>query len=137
MSWFNTILGTGVRFTGVSTKNIITNLLISGDITNPIRYNADASNNYTSSAIDTTGNTVVFETGTSRNVTEKGEENARIHFGVGAQTVVDIFAKHGLDATKYALLCHDAWEEELDEEGNIIVEAGDRYGIRYDKITTQ
>lgn len=67
-------------------------------------------------------------------------DNARIHFGVGAQTVVDIFEKHGLDAMEYGMVCHDVWEEQQerkDEGGNVIDEyreAGDRYGIRYDEL---
>jgi hypothetical protein len=67
-------------------------------------------------------------------------DNARIHFGVGAQTVVSIFEKHGLDAMKYGMVCHDIWtaqDERKDEGGNIVDEhreAGDRYGIRYDEL---
>lgn len=78
----------------------------------------------------------------------KGDK-ARIHFGVGAQTVRSIFESHGLDADQYAMFCYDEWEDEfetfeavLDEEGNElepertvqIKEAGNRYGIRYDEL---
>lgn len=72
-------------------------------------------------------------------VTLKGDD-ARIHVGVIAQEVVAAFAAEGLDATRYALLCHDTWEaepEETDDEGNVIklgIEAGERYGIRYDEL---
>jgi hypothetical protein len=72
-------------------------------------------------------------------VTLKGDD-ARIHVGVIAQEVIAAFAAEGLDATRYALLCHDTWEaepEEVDENGNVINpdrDAGERYGIRYDEL---
>ena len=88
-------------------------------------------------------------------VEKKGIDNARIHSGMIAQQIVEVFNKHGLDATKYALLCYDKWDDEYedievvdkkaeyDSEGNeispeeihiekkLITPAGDRYGIRY------
>jgi hypothetical protein len=69
----------------------------------------------------------------------KGDD-ARIHVGVVAQEVIAAFAAEGLDATRYALLCHDIWEaepEEVDKNGNVLNsarEAGERYGIRYDEL---
>lgn len=87
-------------------------------------------------------------------VAKKGDA-ARIHAGVIAQQVVEAFKKHGVEATKYGLLCYDEWPDEyetvkvvdvpavLDEDGNEvtpaqvhtekvqITEAGSRYGIRY------
>ena len=63
----------------------------------------------------------------------KGDE-ARIHYGVNAQQVRDIFSNHGLDAHKYGLFTYDEWEEEVDEDGNVIIEAGNRYGIRYSEL---
>jgi len=63
----------------------------------------------------------------------KGEE-ARIHYGVNAQQVRDIFSNYGLDAHKYGLFTYDEWDEELDEDGNVIIEAGNRYGIRYSEL---
>ena len=79
---------------------------------------------------------------------DKKGDNARIHFGVGAQTVKNIFESHNLDANKYALFCFDSWEgkEELTEkiadengvEKDIIVQeyeqSGDRFGIRYEQL---
>jgi hypothetical protein len=62
-------------------------------------------------------------------VDEKGD-GARIHFGVGAQTVIEIFKNHGLDATKYALLCYNKW----DDSSELEIKSGDRYGIRYDEL---
>lgn len=45
-------------------------------------------------------------------VETKGDD-ARIHFGVGAQTVKAIFEKHGLVAEQYSLFCKDEWEEDV------------------------
>ena len=66
---------------------------------------------------------------------EKKGENARIHFGVIAQQVAEAFASEGLDASRYALFCHDAWDDEWEEQEDgtkvLVTPAGDRYGIRY------
>jgi len=67
-------------------------------------------------------------------VEEKGFDNARIHFGVGAQTVKSIFEKYELNPDSYALLCYNEWEEELNDNGEVIKEAGNRYGIRYEEL---
>lgn len=45
----------------------------------------------------------------------KGIDGARIHFGVGAQSVGDVFTAHGLDPHNYALFCYDEWEGEFEE----------------------
>ena len=72
-------------------------------------------------------------------ISEKGVDGARVHFGVGAQTVKKAFKDAGLDAFKYALLCYDEWdevEEVKDIDGNVVVPylaAGSRYGIRYEE----
>lgn len=91
-------------------------------------------------------------------IENKGEDKARVHFGLGAQTVVKAFEDAGLDPFKYALICYDKWEElyeheeavyedssELDENGHpipilvkeaqtiLVREAGERYGIRYEE----
>lgn len=88
-------------------------------------------------------------------VEKKGEDSARIHCGILAQEVVSIFSSEGLDASKYGLLCFDEWEEKredviefdddcfpvLDDKGDpvvsgskLILDAGNRYGIRYDEL---
>lgn len=72
-------------------------------------------------------------------VQEKGEDVARWHFGVIAQQVRDAFSAHGLDGTRYGLLCYDEWQETpsvLDNDGNVTVpaqQAGNRWGIRADQ----
>lgn len=44
-------------------------------------------------------------------IQEKGEENARWHYGVIAQQVRDAFNAHNLDGTDYGLLCYDEWDD--------------------------
>lgn len=72
-------------------------------------------------------------------VENKGTD-ARIHFGVIAQEVIEAFNANGLDAFNYGLVCYDEWEEQkesYDSEGNLLtplVPAGSRYGIRYDEL---
>lgn len=63
----------------------------------------------------------------------KGEGVARWHFGVIAQQVRDAFAAHGLDGTRYGLLCYDEWEDQFDDDGNLTLAAGNRWGIRADQ----
>lgn len=93
----------------------------------------------------------------------KGDAEARWHLGLVAQRVRDAFANRNLDAFTIGLLCHDEWDEEtkpiyeevtvpavIDEEtGEVIeaerieqvdtgevevtLEAGDRYGLRYEE----
>ena len=56
----------------------------------------------------------------------KGEE-ARVHFGVIAQHVRDVFASEGLDASRYGLFCSDTWTDESGKEHT-------RLGVRYDEL---
>lgn len=89
---------------------------------------------------------------------ERKGEDARLHFGRIAQDIKELFEANGMDATRYALLCHDAWEAKtiehpaeyadtglLDGRGNpmrkmvaeawteTVVEAGERWGLRIDQ----
>lgn len=57
----------------------------------------------------------------------------KIHFGVGAQHVVEVFTKHGLNAEDYGVVYHDSWDEFIDENRNT-VPAGDRYGVNYNDL---
>lgn len=72
-------------------------------------------------------------------VAQKGD-GARLHFGAVAQEVKAAFESEGLDAFAYGLLCYDEWEATgavLDDDGNETlpaVEAGNRYGVRYDEL---
>lgn len=58
---------------------------------------------------------------------KKKSENARIHIGVLAQEVKDVFNSEGLDAFEYGIICYDEWKEQ-DKIKNT-------YGIRYDELT--
>lgn len=68
---------------------------------------------------------------------EKGADKARLHNGLIAQRIDEVFKAHGLDASKYGLFLYDEWEaqaEEKDEKGNVTQPAqpaGNAYGIRY------
>lgn len=72
-------------------------------------------------------------------IEQKGIDNARVHFGLGAQTVKKAFEDAGLDGFKYGLLCYDEWVEtpELKNDSGVVVQeyqpAGSRYGIRYEE----
>jgi hypothetical protein len=63
----------------------------------------------------------------------KGDD-ARIHIGVIAQEVMAAFQAEGLDPMRYAIVCYDEWDAELDEEGNEVRPAGNRYGVRYEEL---
>jgi len=78
-------------------------------------------------------------------VAEKGDD-ARIHFGIIAQDLQAAFEAEGLDAGRYAMFISSTWwetytdvpavEEELDEEGNVVVEAKEAY-TRTDTYETE
>lgn len=71
-----------------------------------------------------------------QSISEKGEDLARWHIGVIAQQVRDAFKNHGIDATKFGLLCHDEWEEIteiVDGQKVVVKSAGDIWSIRPDQ----
>jgi len=47
-------------------------------------------------------------------VAEKGEDGARLHFGVRAQQAFAIMEDEGLDWSRYAWACYDQWEEQTE-----------------------
>ncbi|MBA4779150.1 tail fiber domain-containing protein [Blastomonas sp.] len=47
-------------------------------------------------------------------VEEKGEDGARLHFGVRAQRAFAIMEDEGLDWGRYAWACYDQWEEQTE-----------------------
>lgn len=71
-------------------------------------------------------------------VEAKGPD-ARWHMGVIAQRVKAAFESEGLDPYAYGLLCYDEWAAApavLDDQGAVVlpaIEAGGRYGIRYEE----
>jgi hypothetical protein len=78
------------------------------------------------------GNVKVKQYKFNHAVDAKGEK-ARWHHGVIAQEVKEAFENEGLDAFEYGVLCYDSWEDELDDNGNIINPSGSSYGIRYEE----
>lgn len=73
-------------------------------------------------------------------VAAKGE-NARIHVGIIAQDVAQVFVDNGLDANKYGLFCEDIWYEKDGEvyqssAPNIPKDAIEikRLGVRYTEL---
>jgi len=82
-------------------------------------------------------------------IAEKGEAQARLHWGARAQRVAAILEAHGLNPNAYAFICHDAWDaveevpaevEVRDGERHVVRPAvpgrpaGDRWGLRYDEL---
>uniref|UniRef100_UPI000F044F06 Tail spike protein n=1 Tax=Acinetobacter phage vB_AbaP_AS12 TaxID=1932885 RepID=UPI000F044F06 len=63
-------------------------------------------------------------------IAEKGLENARYHFGVIAQEIMQCFTDYGLDWSKYGIITYDEWEDNT-EEG---IEAGNIYMVRYSEL---
>lgn len=57
----------------------------------------------------------------------------RIHFGVSAQNVVSIMEQVGLKPFDYSFICHEKWDD-VYEDGVLVKQAGDRYGIRYSEL---
>lgn len=66
-------------------------------------------------------------------VEDKGD-GARLHFGVIAQEIKAAFESEGLDPFAYGLLCYDDWDDQYDDEGNVVRVAGNRYGVRMDEL---
>ena len=48
-------------------------------------------------------------------IESKGKEKARVHFGVGAQSVVAKMQEFGLDPMSYSFICYDEWDDEWDD----------------------
>ncbi|WP_367576963.1 tail fiber domain-containing protein [Shouchella clausii] len=71
-------------------------------------------------------------------VLEKGDD-ARIHVGLIAQNIYEVFEAHGLNAFDYGLIGYDEWPaqgEVRDESGNIVQEsrkAGSIWSVRFDE----
>ena len=59
---------------------------------------------------------------------ESGGKKARVHVGIGAQSLGQAFIDEGLNPNDYAMFCYDEWE---DIEG---VESGNRYGVRLEQV---
>jgi hypothetical protein len=64
---------------------------------------------------------------------EKGDA-ARLHSGTTVQRVIQIMESFGLDPMRYAFVCYDEWDAELDADGNETRAAGNRYSFRPDEL---
>lgn len=83
-------------------------------------------------------------------IKEKGEDEARWHFGAIAQQVKEAFDSHGVDGFDYGLLCYDEWQDQYEDVFDdvtgkygttstlyigqrLVQEAGSRWGLRPDQ----
>jgi len=66
---------------------------------------------------------------------EKGGKKARIHIGIGAQSLGKAFVEEGLNPGDYAMFCYDEWDEEI-TDGIVTVEAGNRYSVRLEQVNS-
>jgi hypothetical protein len=70
----------------------------------------------------------------------KFKDDDKIHFGILAQELAQIFVEEGLNPFDYSMLDYQTWKEEpavYDSEGNLTrekVEAGDAWGVRYTEL---
>lgn len=67
-------------------------------------------------------------------VAKKGADQARWHIGFTVQQVMQVMKKHGLDPSRYGMICYDRWPEKRDADGNVTQAAGDRWGFRSDQL---
>lgn len=83
-------------------------------------------------------------------IKEKGEDEARWHFGAIAQQVKEAFDSHGVNGFDYGLLCYDEWQDQYEDVFDdvtgkygttstlyigqrLVQEAGSRWGLRPDQ----
>lgn len=72
-------------------------------------------------------------------IKEKGKDSARIHSGIIAQDIQELFVNANIDCNKYGFFCYDEWDAEeaqYDDNGNILMpalEADNQYSIRYEE----
>ena len=72
---------------------------------------------------------------------QKGDK-ARLHCGVIAQDVIEIFKSENLDPFRYSVLCHEIWYEKEDKNGEKITseepkegyERKEVYSVRYEEL---
>lgn len=69
-----------------------------------------------------------------KDAVESKGSSARIHIGVVAQEVKSAFEAEGLNGFDYGVLCYDQWGQKKDGDGNILIEPGDSFGIRYNEL---
>ena len=72
---------------------------------------------------------------------QKGDK-ARLHCGVIAQDVIEIFKSENLDPFRYSVLCHEIWYEKMDKNGEKLTseepkegyERKEVYSVRYEEL---
>lgn len=67
-------------------------------------------------------------------IAEKGEANARKHVGMTVQDAIGVMTSHGLDPMAYGFICHDSWDQTLNDDGSVHQAAGDLYSFRYEEL---
>lgn len=125
--WSVVVAGTGTINTSDGRQK--TSPITLGDLSESLASNDDA-------ILDAWGDVSVIAFKWLQSISEKGEDTARWHIGVIAQQVRDAFQNHGIDATKFGLLCHDKWEEQTENVNGknvVIKESGDIWSIRPDQ----
>ena len=67
-------------------------------------------------------------------VKEKGED-ARIHMGLIAQRIKEVFERHNLDPFKYGFFCYDEWDvhEDPKDENSPVIRRENGYALRYEE----
>lgn len=59
--------------------------------------------------------------------------DARTHVGMTVQRAMDVMTANGLDPLAYGFICHDTWEQTVNDDDSVIA-AGDRYAFRPDEL---
>lgn len=47
------------------------------------------------------------------NAIAKKGDSARTHFGIGAQTIIEVFENNGLNAFEFGVVCYEEWEDQF------------------------
>ncbi|MDZ7554444.1 tail fiber/spike domain-containing protein [Cronobacter sakazakii] len=66
-------------------------------------------------------------------IKEKGQNEARWHFGVIAQQVKEVFESKGIDGTRFGLLCYDEWEDQYEIVPEEVKQHPDEYSAEPDE----
>ena len=150
----NVPIGNGIKSLGDASHLWSQLYAAAGSINTSDAKEKQAVESYPDAVLDAWGD-VEFRQFLFNDAVEKKGAAARLHSGVIAQQVVEAFTRHGVDATRYGLLCYDEWPDEyetvevedtpavFDADGNEVTpaqthkekvqttKAGSRYGIRY------
>lgn len=70
-------------------------------------------------------------------IAEKGEDQARKHVWIIAQTIVEICAAYGVDAFEWGFVGHDAWMEDIEETYLVDVPVMEDVEVPYEDYVDQ